>query len=90
MQRIFLRQVTTIQITSVEVFWDDEVHSGHSEMVKTVTLPAKDPTVKPRGRQQKNKPATSRKPRMHKNKTVFQAPAQHEFVISEPIQNSKE
>ena len=60
MQRIIHRQVTTIQITSIEVLWNDDRHPFPHEIVDGAIVVPMLPEPKPRTRR-KAKSASGRK-----------------------------
>ena len=65
MQRIIHRQVTTIQITSIEVLWDEDRHPFPHEILDAEIVTPLLPEPKPRKTRKKTKSATGKKTGAH-------------------------
>ena len=61
MQRIIHRQVTTIQITSIEVLWDEDRHPFPHEIVDAEIVAPLLPEPKARKRNKKTRSEAARK-----------------------------
>lgn len=80
MQRIIHRQVTTIQITSIEVLWDEDRHPFPHEVVDAAIVAPMLPEPKPRKEGKKTKPGTRKKTSPRKKKSSPSKRTQGEIV----------
>ena len=87
MQRIIHRQVTTIQITSIELLWDEDRHPFPHEIVDAEIVTPLLPEPKPRKTRKKTKSATekkagrrSRKPTVSK-RVAGESASSAEFIL---------
>jgi hypothetical protein len=80
MQRIIHRQVTTIQITSIEVLWDDDRHPFPHEIVDGAIIAPMLPEPETRKKSKKTKPRTRKKAGARKKKSSPSKRVQGEIV----------